>query len=257
LGSDWRDESLARFGDGLSRGELDLVEWRINRFLDRLSDRRADATVSLARSDEATSLEQTAVPDAPLQCPKDTKIGIERHPGKTRIIWPNTVQTRSFSGVGAVLLGLGIVTSGFFLASHWQRPRPFVTDRPTSGEFVIPVLACGVFSLIGLAFVLQGMTRLFGRKQLVITPQTITYRAILFGIGLRQTLRTSEVISVGLPQRLDPGGSLNVIAPARECVIRTAERELYYGGGIRPSEAQWIMSEVAKAIKEGREGDAK
>jgi hypothetical protein len=249
LGSDWRDESLPRFGDGLSPGELDLVEWRINQFLDRTQNAArgsAERERTVAFRGKASALDE--VP----RRPPDTGICIETHPSQVRIVWPNTVATRSFSGIGILLFGLAMLTTAGLLLEHWRRGGMF--KEAASGEFIMAGSVGGAFGLLGLAIVLKGLSTLLGRRELVITSKKITYRTALFGISLRQTLRTAEVISVGLPQP-QPQGKLPVgIAPARGCVIRTAEKEVRYGVNMRAAEMSWLMSEVADAIHATRAG---
>jgi len=70
-------------------GELDWVEWRINRFLGK-----------------ATDAEIEGLPDEPIAPPKATRIRIEEDHFETRINCPNTAETGSYSGIVSAIFGL-------------------------------------------------------------------------------------------------------------------------------------------------------
>jgi hypothetical protein len=110
------------------------------------------------------------------------------------------------------------------------------------------VLVAGLISLLAIAAVLNGLTQMFGRRELRISPQSITYRATLLGIGLRLTLPTAQVISIGAPPGQRNSPSCDGIAPAGGCVIRTAEREISYFLAVPKREAKWVISEVARRV---------
>jgi len=246
------EEGEVHFGDALTQGELDWIEWRINQFLGKATEADGPTTTRPPRRTADPLLE--GVPAEPLPRPEDTKVRIDEDDFETRIHLPNSVETRSFSGIGPAIFGLG--WSSYFLfviVQSWNR-------RHAEGDLVM----CGLFAVLGLLFLLNGLSQLFGRRRLTITPEKITYRTSLFGIGPRLRLPTNEVISVGSWKLQDH--PRHVIAPANRllqryrwrarlqngCVIRTAERELWYGGALRAADAQWLLGEVARRIHAAR-----
>jgi hypothetical protein len=230
-GSDWRDKTKPRFGACLSQGESDWVEWRINRFL-------GGAT-------ETASAPLAGVSSQPVPRPEGTKVRIEEDGFETRIYYPNGIETRSFDGLGSAIFGLGWSPFSLYLLLS-QKQQLF-----DSGAFIGYGLL-GLFALVSLMFLLTGLTRLFGRRQLTIGPERITYQVRLFGIGPWQTLRTGAVLSCGGLRDIAGGGKA-AIAPAKECVIRTADSELPFGEVLRTrKEFQWVASEVARRILAAR-----
>jgi hypothetical protein len=207
---------------------MDWIGWKVNQFLVRV----------------ASAVPPAAPPgDQPVPRPGDVKIRIEEGEDGARIVFPNTVETRTFAGVGNVLyLGLAMPAVALPLLVRWCK------QIQTPGGFAAAMFAAGLLSLIAIAALLNGLTQLFGRRELRITPRTITYRAALLGIGLRTTVPTALVISIGVPPgqgRVPSGGA---IAPAQGCVIRTAERELSYSAAVPKGEGPWIMDEVARCV---------
>jgi hypothetical protein len=203
---------------------MDWIGWKINQFLVRGASGVPPA-------------------DQPVPRPRGVKIRIEEGGGGARIVFPNTVKTRTFAGVGNVLyLGLAMPAVALPFLVRWCR------QIQTPWGFAAPMFAAGLLSLIAIAALLNGLTQLFGRRELRITPKTITYRAALLGLGLRTTVPTALVISIGVPPgqgRVPSGGA---IAPAQGCVIRTAERELSYSAAVPKGEGPWIMDEVARRV---------
>jgi hypothetical protein len=246
-GSAWKSDTKPRFGAGLSRGEMDWLVWRINHFLDQPGNGYASEESSQKAA--PSSMDRPSNGDVPR--PKGTRIRIEKNSGESCILFPNTVETKSFSGVGNVLFGLGLSAYAIFLMVRWSNPKH------GGGSDLGPWLnllrfMCGMFSLLGMTVILKGLTQLFGRKRLIITPAKITYRAGLLGLNLRQTVRTAEILSVGLPQGARQRGSKRLFAPANGCVIRTAERELRYGAAVPKSDAQWVIAEVTRLLETAR-----
>lgn len=248
--SDLSDESKPRFGAGLSQGELDWAVWRINQFLDQT--RGADvakATPGFA------PVRIEGFPETPVPRPGHTKVRIVEGLFETRIIFPNSVETRSFSGIRSALLGLTLLAYPVFLVLQWARQKD-------GGRTPAPpeLLVLAVVSLLGLAELLKGLTRLLGRREMRISPETITCRTTFFGIGARFRVPTAEVISVGLPRdggRRRRTRRTRTVAPAIGCVIRTSERELNYSEALRPlseEETPWIIGEVARRIDAARSG---
>jgi len=191
-------KSTAHFGVSLSRGELDWVEWRINRFLGHATDAQAPAGVMASPEAAAALIE--GVPDEPLAPPEDTKIRIEEDFFETRIHFPGTVAMGSCKGIGMTIFGLGVFgLSLLFIVNQW-------------GDFAAaPLLMVGGLpGLFGLLLLFAGLTRLFGRRRLTISPERITVRVTLLGIlpFYWKTVRTADVIS------------------SKGYVIRTASREL-------------------------------
>jgi hypothetical protein len=248
--SDLSDESKPRFGAGLSQGELDWATWRINQFLDqtRVAD-VAKATPGFA------PVRIEGFPETPVPRPRHTKVRIVEGLFETRIIFPNSVETRSFSGIRSALLGLTLLAYPVFLVVQWARQKD---GGRTPGPPELFLLA--VVSLLGLAELLKGLTRLLGRREMRISPETITCRTTLFWIGARFRVPTAEVISVGLPRaggRRRRTRRTRTVAPAIGCVIRTSERELNYSEALRPlseEETLWIIGEVARRIDAARSG---
>lgn len=249
--SDLSDESKPRFGAGLSQGELDWVVWRINQFLDQTP--AADATKAMQR---LAPVRIDGFPETPVSRPKNTKVRIVEDIFETRIIFPNSVKTRSFSGIGSVLLGLILLAYPVFLVLQWATQKDGGRTPSLPTLFVLAVL-----SLLALAGLLKGLTRLLGRRELRIAPETITYRVTLFGIGARFKVPAAEVISVGLPRdrgKRRRARRIRTVATAIGCVIRTSERELNYGEALRPlseEEMTWIIGEVARRIDATRSGN--
>jgi hypothetical protein len=247
--SDLSDESKPRFGAGLSQGELDWAVWRINQFLDQT--RAADIAKTAPRFGPVRI---EGFPETPVPRPRHTKVRIVEGLFETRIIFPNSVETRSFSGIGSALLGLTLLAYPVFLVLQWARQEDGGTTPTPPELFVLAVV-----SLLGLAEVLKGLTRLVGRRELRITPETVTYRVTSFGIGARFRVPTAKVISVGLPRGSGRRRTRRTrrVAPAIGCVIRTNERELNYSEALRPlseEEATWIIGEVARRIDAARSG---
>lgn len=246
--SDLSDESKPRFGDGLSRGELDWVVWRINQFLDQTTS----ADVVKAAS-QFTPVQIDGLPETSVPRPDHTKVRIVESSFESRITFPNSVQTRSFSGISSVLLGLAVLTYPLYRVLQWAIQEDGGRIPVTPALFVLAIV-----SLLGLAELLKGSTRLLGRRELRITPETITYRTTLFGIGLPFKVPTAEVISVGLPRdsgRRRRTRRTRAVAPTIGCVIRTSERELKYGEAVRPlseEETVWIVGELARRIDAAR-----
>ena len=246
--SDLSDESKPRFGDGLSRGELDWVVWRINQFLDQTTS----ADVAKAAS-QFTPVRIDGLPKTSVPRPDHTKVRIVESPFETRITFPNSVQTRSFSGIRSVLLGMAVLVYPLYRVLQWARQEDGGEIAVTPALFVLAIV-----SLLGLAELLKGLTRLLGRRELRITPETITYRTTLFGFGLPLKLPTAEVISVGLPRkagRRQRAKRTRFIAPTIGCVIRTSDRELNYSEAVRPlseEETAWIIGELARRIDAAR-----
>lgn len=176
---------------------------------------------------------EKAVPRAEHTRPRIVEDALE-----CRIIFPNTVESRSFSGTGSVLWGLGLLAIPLCVLLRW------VTQEESWGPPGLPLPALlfvvaffSLWALLSLAELLKGLTRLLGRRELRINPQTITYRTTLLGLGVPFALRTAEVISV------------------EQSVIRTAQRELRYSEalwGIPTEERLWIIEEVSRRIDAAR-----
>ena len=159
---------------------------------------------------------------------------------------------------------------------HHERPHQVAVEtvafRPLTFGFVLIRHACkqgdklfelipallfgGFITLLGLAALLHGLIRLFGRRQLAISPEKIVYRARLLGVGLRLTLPTDNVISVGSMKK-PRTRSGRATGSANGYVIRTANREIRYGEALRDAirdqaEAEWLAGEIARRIQAAR-----
>ncbi len=216
------------FGEGLSQGERDWVEWRVNRHLGQATN--TDASAAAARA---------GVTEEPVPRPADTLIRIENDYFETRVDFPNSVQRRSFSGTWSVIVGIGWSACFLFAILRLRNLRHVTIDAHLA--------MYGLFVVFGLLTVLGGLAQLFGKRRLTITAEKITDRGGLFGISWRRTLPTAEVVSCGLREvRQGRGGG---IAPAKGCVIRTAQRALRFGQWLESDEeAEWLAGEVARRI---------
>jgi len=89
----------AHFGDALSRGELDWVECRINRFLGQATNAAAPRGATASPGAIVAPIE--GLPDEPIAPPKGTKIGIEEDAFESRIYFPGTAAMGSYKGLDA------------------------------------------------------------------------------------------------------------------------------------------------------------
>lgn len=245
---DLTDETKPRFGEELPRGELDWVQWQINRFLD------GDVSESIAEEKLQTDrMPIEGLPEETVARPRQTLVRIVEDPFESRIIFPNTVENRSFSGIRSVLLGLAMLAYPLYVLVRWIRETEGANPREVPWLSVLAVV-----SVLAVAEALKGVTRLLGRRRLIITPETITYRTTLFGIGLPLRLPTADVISVGTPRRSKGRTKTKNVASAKGSVIRTAERELNYSEALRglpENEKRWIVSEIARRIDTAHSGN--
>ncbi len=223
------EHGTVHFGDSLkgSEGEMDWIEWRINRFLDHATD--ADAPMAAMMAGRAVELAE------PVAAPNYTKIRIKEEHSETRIHCPSTAETGSYKGISTVIFGLGCSGFGgfwlFAVVQEWGQRQPSVA---------VSLIAYCAMTLFGLMFLLVGLARLFGHRQLIISPEKITLRVTLLGIGPWRTLPTANVTSV-------TGNA-----------IRTATSELRYGeyllDAVRGAETEWIAGEIARRIHAARSG---
>jgi hypothetical protein len=229
----------AHFGDQLSDGERDWVEWRINRLLGRPETDNRRPWPS-----------DTTMPDPPLReeaapPPQATKVRIEEritHDGsETRIHFPTGLETGSLAGLGSAVFGFA--WSAYFsyvILQSWGRPHARGT-----------VVMSGLFVCLGLLFLLAGLSQLMGRKRLTINRRRVTYRVSLFGIPLWQSLPTEQILSSGATKMRQVRGI--PVAPTSGCVIRTAEGELNYGTAVPREDMPWVMDEVTRRIQTARD----
>lgn len=244
VGSDLSDDSMPRFGAGLSPGELDWVEWRINRFLGKVATSNAGDAPP-----QSTAAPFEGVPKENVSSPGDPLVRIWEDPSGCRIVFPNSIANRSYSGVRSVVLGLAVSAYPFYALGRWalQGPRA----RPQ-----LPmVLFLALVGLVAITELLKGLTRLIGSRELRIDPEWIVYSTRLFGIGLPLKLRTADVISVGTAKHGRRPARATRVAAAKGSVIRTADRELNYSEALRglsEAEKQWIIGEVARRIEAAR-----
>lgn len=256
-GSDLSDESRPRFGAGLAPGELDWVEWRINRFLGHSTD--ADEPTLTLPSGPAMAARLERFPAEALPRPKGNLVRIEEEGERSRIVFPNTAETRSFVGIGSVVFGLA-VSGGtlFMLVPLWEHAATAEDSMRWLAYLGLVVL--GVFPLLGLAGVLNGLTQLFGIRELTISPESVTYRAALWGMAVWWTIPTLHITSVW-----EPGGGgrrrgrgRRAIASAQGGVIRTATREVRIGAITdvvrNRADAEWLADEIARRIDAARWG---
>lgn len=244
-GSDPFDDTLARFGEGLHRGELDWLEWRINRFLESCSP-----NVDVADSPTANSIESNE-----LSRPVDIPVSIEEGVNATRFVLPNTKETHTYAGCSTVLFGLGVVGASVFYTVHWWLTPPKHIPGPSQLYWL--GLAVGVlFALLGVVGILNGLTRMFGRRVLLISPEVIRYRASLCGMPVWWTIATDEVVSAWSPGASSPVCRPRDVLPTRDCVIRTSTREVplnaVQDAVSDASHAKWLATEIAWRIQRAK-----
>ena len=238
-GDDPNDRSKPRFGGNLTPGEMDWVQWRVNLFLDRVRH-AADA------APPSREVEQPAAP-------RNALVRIEQGQFETRIDFPNTRATGSYAGIGGLVFGMVLLAIGC---------APLILIWTEAGQMSLPqwllrLAYVGVFGILGVASTSNGLTQLFGRRQLTISPQKVRYRASVLGVGVWWTLRTADVISVWDPCKHVASRRPDCsIAAAQGAVIRTARRQFPLGAapeavrsGVDP---QWLAEEISRRIVAAR-----
>lgn len=212
-GSELIDDTRARFGKGLCRGELDWLEWRINHFLD-----------SPPTPATTTSVPQTSECDRSRR-PPDISLQVEEDGKETRLLLPNTSQTRTYTGLSTAIIGFAVAgISLFFSAQWWHTPPKHIPGPP-----IVLWLGLSVgllFCCLGIVAVLNGLTRMFGQRTLTISPKTIEYRTSLCSVPVWWTLPTAEVVSVWKPDADGSVRSVESVLPVQDRVIRTPTREV-------------------------------
>ena len=217
---------------GLSRGELDWVEWRINCFLGQASD----ADSPMLRSLEGVAADTIARRTG-------TYVDIEEHGPRTTFHFPNSTRLRTFSGIGSTIIGLG--ASSYFPRVALQAWRAGFGEK-------VWLLLYVLLAIIGMLSLVSGLTRLFGRKRLTISPEKIVYRATLFGVGPWLTLPTADVISVGvrnpLPTARRRRSHVVVATMDYGGVIRTPDGEIAYGSAVPAADRPWVFVKLRDAF---------
>ncbi|HVT27784.1 MAG TPA: hypothetical protein VHE81_07185 [Lacipirellulaceae bacterium] len=237
-GDDPGDRSKPRFGGNLAAGEMDWVEWRVNLFLDR------NGHAAQAELNEEAGLSE----------PQKGLVRIEQDGLETRIAFPNTMATGSFTGVWILLIGLVLLAlSCAPLMIIWNDAEEMNWPQ------MLKMLAyLGVFGFLGVAGTSNGLVRLFGKRQLAISPRRVRYSANVLGIGVPMTLPTAEIVSVWDPsKRVATRRPHAAMASAPGAVIRTARREMplraaqdALGSG---TAARWLAEEITRHIVSARE----
>jgi hypothetical protein len=229
--------SKPRFGGNLTRGELDWLEWRVNLFLVRQGHGAAPEP------------EEEETPPAR----QDGLVRIRDDGFETRIVYPNTMATGSFSGVWILVIGLVLLTiAGAPLLIIWRDGEHM--DWPQ----LLKMLAyLGVVGILGLAGTSNGLGQLFGKRQLTISPRRVQYRASVVGISVWWTLATRDIISVWDPsKRRATHGPNTDIASAAGAVIRTARREMplraVQDALASGASAAWLAGEIRRHIVAAR-----
>ncbi|MEX2672449.1 MAG: hypothetical protein WD294_10100 [Phycisphaeraceae bacterium] len=229
-------EGPARFGSSLRQGELDWLEWRISRFLGTARD--DDAPLLAVVAGEVAGNRGIEASLEPWPPPYESHVRVEDRGHETVFHLPNTRQTGTFTGIGSIVFGLAII--GGYLWYFW--PALGGTELET-GELVM-ICVGGLFALLGIASVLNGLTELFGAKRLTISRDRIVYRAGVFGLAVWWTLRTADVISAG---SWTPAEQRRNAADGGGC-IRTARRDIRYGHAVPRDEREWVYHEVVRLI---------
>jgi hypothetical protein len=235
-GDDPKDRSKPRFGGNMTLGEMDWVQWRVNLFLDR------HGHAAGAESNEASP-----------RPPQNVLIQIDEDRFETRILFPNTVATGSFTGVWVFVIGVVLLTiSCAPLGVIWRDAEQM--DWP---QLLKMVAYLGVFGILGLAGASNGLVQLFGKRQLTISPKKVRYSATVLGIGAWRTLATADIVSVWDPSKRDATHRPNKdIASAGDAVIRTARRQMPLRAvqdavGNR-ADTRWLAGEISHHIVAAR-----
>lgn len=239
------------FGDVLSRGELDWVEWRINRFLGRATDADAPAGVLASLAAETVMIE--GLPDEPLPAPQGMRVRIDEGGFETRIHFPHTAAMGTYRGKGMTIVGMGVFIGCLYSIVCPRDPRDGFPETP-------PLFVSIVVGLFGLLTMFAGLIRIFGGTLLTISPERITCRTTLLGLlpFYWKTLRTADVISVGSSEMLrSPSGRM--MGPSEGLVIRTANKGICLADDFRDTirnaaEADWLQGEIALRIRAARTG---
>jgi len=238
-GDDPNDRRKARFGGNLMPGEMDWAEWRVNLFLHRVGH-AAEFPSPTAEADKSAA-------------PRDPLVRIEQDQFETRIDFPNTVASGSYTGIGSILIGLVLLT--FCCAPViliWIE-----AERMSLAQWLLRLAFASGLGILGLASTLNGLAQLFGRRQLTISPQRVRYGSSVLGIGVWWTLRTADVISVWDPcKHVASRRPDSDIAGAQGAVIRTARRQVPLAAvqetvrsGVDP---QWLADEISRRIVAAR-----
>lgn len=222
-----RVNSSPVFGDALSWGEQDWIVWRINSFLGGASD--ADAQEPALRTPDTAPVAITGLPSEPLPPPEGILVHFEEDVSGTRIVFPNTMQTGSRRGAGSVVVGAVWAAGSLFYMLELRQ------------EELGGMLILGAFGGVGLLVTLASLARLFGRSRLTITPERITFRMTLLGIGPWTTLPMSDVISVQGNAIRTAGKQISLHHQLRDAVREQAELD-------------WLMGEIALRIQAARTG---
>ena len=238
-GDDPNDRSKPRFGGNLTPGEMDWVEWRVNLILDRIGH---------AAAPPSPQVEKPAAP-------RDRRplVQIEQDQFETRIDFPNTVASGSYTGIGSILVGLVLLT--FCCAPIiliWKE-----AGRMSLPQWLLRLVFAGGLGILGLASTSNGLAQLFGRRQLTISPQRVRYGSSVLGIGVWWTLRTADIISVWDPcKHVASRRPDSDIAGAQGAVIRTARRQIplvavqeAVRSGVDP---QWLADEISHRLVAAR-----
>jgi hypothetical protein len=236
-GGDPDDRSKARFGGNLTPGEIDWLEWRVNLFLYR---------------------DGRSVANAPNEPEEDTArqkglVRIDEGQFGTRISFPNTVTTGSYTGIGSLFVGVVLLTICCApLLIIWNG-----AERMSLPQLLLQVAYVGIFGLLGVAGTSNGLVQLFGRRRLTISPQWVEYSASVLGIGVWWTLHTAEIVSMWDPlKRIATRPPNKDMASAGGAVIRTARRELPLRAvqeAMRSgTDPQWLAEEICRHLVAAR-----
>lgn len=235
-------DNTVHFGDLLARGELDWVEWRINRFLGQPT--HADPV----ERDGVMLIED--LPSEPAAPPKKLGTRVEETFDETRITFPSSYQRGSYKGVGTAVLGTA-------WTAFWTWRLFSQGDRALDA---FDVVGPGFIALVGAFVALGGLVRFCGLSRLRVSPRAIRFQTTLLGVGPRWKIPTAEVLSVGGAK--DPRNRAGkVIGGAKGRVIRSARREIRYGYALKDAarskeEREWVSGEIALRIYALRTGAA-
>lgn len=231
-------EEVVTFGGKLRQGEIDWVQWRINRFLghpeepDVLGD-------GLLRIED--------LPQKPTLPPARLGTRIKEHGADIWFEFPNSLERGSIKGTGLALFGL-TWTYLWLSRVFTQAPKP----EPAGIVFLL------FFATIGVLLTFVALVRLFGFSRLWISPNFVRFQSTLFGIGPYWRFPIGQIVSVQSAKDMRTRTG-RIIERGGGYKIRTARREIAYFDYLRDAarssaEQEWIAGEVALRIYTARAG---
>lgn len=245
----FNDDRRRCFGGNLSAGELDWVQWRINWFLGHHLEQDAPRISASGNARKASPLE--GVPEQSLPRPEGISVEIEEDQFASRIRFPNTSELGTYTGISTILFGGCVLSAAlYYTVQLWMHQ-----DAGPNNVDAIRVAASllgGFFAVLGFAGLLNGLSRIFGRRVLIISPDKVTYRVSLFGLRMSLSLPTDEITSVWKPRAPSGRRVRRPVAAAQGGVIRTSSKELKMhalkDALQNHDDAVWLSTAIARRI---------